>query len=64
MPFEMPKGKEIPQKIKRRIRFTLRARGVTVLSVPLAALLAVLFLIYRVEADVRTTDEKVSAASA
>ncbi|HEV3330429.1 MAG TPA: ATP-binding protein [Bryobacteraceae bacterium] len=55
----MSKGNEIPKKIRRKFRVSLRTRGVTVLSVPLAALLAVLFLIYRVEADVRTTDQVV-----
>jgi len=55
----MPTGKVIPQKTRFRIRVSLRARGVTVLTVPVAALLAVLFVIYRVEADVRTTDQVV-----
>jgi len=58
----MPRGNEIPIKKRRRIRVSLRARGVTVLVVPLAALLAVLVLIYRVEADARTTDEVVLRA--
>lgn len=52
-------GKVIPKKIILRIRVPLRARGVMVIIVPVAALLAVLFLIYRVEADVRATDQVV-----
>jgi PAS domain S-box-containing protein len=55
----MPTGNVTPKKTRRRIRVSLRARGVTVLTVPVAALLAVLFVIYRVEADVRTTDQVV-----
>jgi len=52
-------GNSIPKKIRRTLRFSLRARGITVISVPLAALLAVLFLIYQVELDVRATDQVV-----
>ncbi|HUI77965.1 MAG TPA: ATP-binding protein [Bryobacteraceae bacterium] len=55
----MPKGKQIPKKIRRKIHVSLRARGVTVLSLPLAALLAVLLLIYNIEGDVRATDQAV-----
>jgi PAS domain S-box-containing protein len=59
----MPTGNEIPPnistKIRRKIRISLRTRGVTVLLVPVAALLGVLFMIYRVEVDVRTTDQSV-----
>ena len=42
-----------------RLRVSLRARGVAVLFVPMAALFAALFSIYWVEADVRVADQTV-----
>src|ERR1039457_3930935 len=43
-------------------RISLRARGVAVLAVPMAALFAALFSIYWVEGDVRLADQTVVSA--
>src|ERR1035437_9812542 len=47
------------QTASQRWRVSLRARGVAVLVVPMAALFAALFSIYWVEADVREADQTV-----
>src|ERR1039458_10689370 len=47
------------QTASQRWRVSLRARGVAVLVVPMAALFAALFSIYWVEGDVRVADQTV-----
>ena len=52
-----------PRRVpSQRWRVSLRARGVAVLVVPMAALFAALFSIYWVEGDVRQADQNVVRA--
>ena len=54
-----------PKDVRVRAwRISLRARGVAVLAVPMAALFAALFSIYWVEGDVHQADETVVRAYA
>src|ERR1039457_1653810 len=52
-----------PRRVPNRWwRVSLRAKGVAVLAVPMAALFAALFSIYWVEGDVRLADQTVVSA--
>src|ERR1035441_150416 len=52
-----------PRRVPNRWwRVSLRAKGVAVLTVPMAALFAALFAIYWVEGDVRLADQTVVGA--
>jgi PAS domain S-box-containing protein len=55
---------ETPNVLRNWWRVSLRAKGVAVLAVPMAALFAVLFSIRWVEGDVRETETKIDRAYA
>src|SRR3954452_23936427 len=60
----MPRQPGSPRALLSRFRLSLRAQGVAVLAVPLAALFAALFSIYWVEGDVNKADQTVTSAYA
>src|ERR1051326_1444365 len=51
------------KRLERWFRMSLRAQGVLVLAVPIAALFSVLFSIYSVEATVGSAEQAVEHAS-
>jgi PAS domain S-box-containing protein len=58
----MPTVNESPPNVTRWLRISLRARGVAVMAVPMAALFTVFFAVYWVEVDARQADDSLQQA--